>query len=85
MTLRIVAVVCDVAWVNGLAAVRSLGRAGAPVIALDHRRGALGFTRLRPRARCPDPVAEEAALVAAGGALGEELDRPRRLPPTTST
>ena len=31
------AVVVDVGWVNGLAAVRSLGRAGIRVLALDHR------------------------------------------------
>ena len=37
------AVVADVGWVNGLAAIRSLGRAGAPVFAIDHRPGALGF------------------------------------------
>ena len=37
------AVVVDVGWVNGLAAIRSLGRVGVPVLALDHRRGALGF------------------------------------------
>src|SRR5207244_8608216 len=37
------AVVVDVGWVNGLAAIRSLGRAGVPVLAVDHRRSALGF------------------------------------------
>jgi hypothetical protein len=31
------AVVVDVGWVNGLAAIRSLGRAGIPVFAVDHR------------------------------------------------
>ena len=31
---------CDVGWVNGLAAIRSLGRAGIPVLAVDHREPA---------------------------------------------
>ena len=31
------AVVVDVGWVNGLAAIRSLGRAGIPVFVVDHR------------------------------------------------
>src|SRR3979409_1015138 len=33
----------DVGWVNGLAAIRSLGRAGVRVLAVDHRPSALGF------------------------------------------
>ena len=37
------AVVLDVSFVNGLEAIRSLAAAGAPVIAVDHRPGALGF------------------------------------------
>jgi predicted ATP-grasp superfamily ATP-dependent carboligase len=37
------AVVVGVGWVAGLAAIRSLGRAGVRVVAVDHRRGALGF------------------------------------------
>ena len=41
------ALVVDVGWVNGLAAIRSLGRAGVPVVAVDHRR---------ERARLPLPV-----------------------------
>ena len=42
------AVVVDVGWVNGLAAIRSLGRAGIPVFAVDHRSSPLGFRSLRP-------------------------------------
>lgn len=54
----------DVGWVNGLAAIRSLGRAGVPVLAVDHRRGALGFHSRYAQARlCPDPVADEAAYL----------------------
>jgi hypothetical protein len=37
------AVVVDVGWVNGLAAIRSLRRAGIPVFAVDDRAGPLGF------------------------------------------
>jgi hypothetical protein len=37
------AVVVDVGWVNGLAAIRSLGGAGIPVFAVDRRAGPLGF------------------------------------------
>ncbi|CAN5212679.1 hypothetical protein BH18ACT12_BH18ACT12_20210 [soil metagenome] len=37
------AAVVDVGWVNGLAAIRSLGRAGMRVLAVDHRPSALGF------------------------------------------
>ena len=77
------AVVADVGWVNGLAAVRSLGRAGAPVVAIDHRRGALGFHSRYADARlCPDPVAEEHAYAAYLRALGDELGAPAPLFPT---
>ena len=37
------AVVCDASFVNGLTAIRSLGRMGVPVFAVDHRPSALGF------------------------------------------
>ena len=54
------AVVVDVGWVNGLAAVRSLGRAGIRVLSLDHRPSALGF-----RSRYADGTSE---FVHVGGA-----------------
>jgi len=55
------AVVVDVGWVNGLAAIRSLGRAGIRVLALDHRRSALGFrSRYAEPVVIPDPQDEEA-------------------------
>jgi len=77
------AVVADVGWVNGLAAIRSLGRAGAPVIAVDHRRGALGFHSRYAEARlCPDPVAEEDAYVAFLQAIGDTLEAPAPIFPT---
>jgi D-aspartate ligase len=54
------AVVVDVGWVNGLAAIRSLGRAGIRVLALDHRRSALGFrSRYAEPVVTPDPQDEE--------------------------
>jgi predicted ATP-grasp superfamily ATP-dependent carboligase len=37
------AIVVGVGWVSGLAAIRSLGRAGVRVLAVDDRPGALGF------------------------------------------
>jgi predicted ATP-grasp superfamily ATP-dependent carboligase len=47
--------------VNGLAAVRSLGRAGIRVLALDHRPSALGFrSRYAEPVLAPDPQDEEA-------------------------
>ena len=77
------AVVADVGWVNGLAAVRSLGRAGAPVIAVDHRRGALGFrSRYGSSRLSPDPVADEEGYVRFLAALGDSLDRPAPIFPT---
>jgi D-aspartate ligase len=77
------AVVADAGWVNGLAAIRSLGRAGAPVIAVDHRRGALGFhSRFADARLCPDPVADERAYVGFLRALGDELDAPAPVFPT---
>ena len=45
------AAVVDVGWVNGLAAIRSLGRSGIRVLAVDHRPSALGF-----RSRYAEPL-----------------------------
>ena len=77
------AVVVDVGWVNGLAAIRSLGRAGAPVIAVDHRPSALGFrSRYALRVACPDPGLEEGAFVERLAELGDALGRPAPIFPT---
>ena len=66
------AVVVDVGWVNGLAAVRSLGRAGIRVLALDHRPSALGFrSRYAEPLLTPDPQ-DEAAFVDFLAALDVE-------------
>jgi D-aspartate ligase len=60
----VTALVLDVAWVNGLAAIRSLGRAGIPVRAVDHRPSALGFrSRYARPVPSPDPAVEPEAYV----------------------
>ena len=70
--MSIGAAVIDVGWVNGLAAIRSLGRAGVRVLALDHRPSALGFrSRYAERLLCPDPFEEEHRFVNFVRALGE--------------
>jgi D-aspartate ligase len=77
------AVVVDVRWVNGLAAIRSLGRLGVPVFALAHRASALGFrSRYSVGVVCPDPVVDEAAYVACLGELARGLDAPAPIFPT---
>ncbi len=66
----------DVGWVNGLAAIRSLGRAGVRVLALDHRPSALGFrSRYAEPVLCPDPQDED-AFVSFLAELGEKLEAP---------
>ncbi len=70
------AVVVDAGWVNGLAAIRSLGRAGVPVIAVDHRPSALGFrSRYARPALSPEPQDEDAFVSFLAG-LGEKLEAP---------
>ena len=62
------ALVVDVGWVNGLAAIRSLGRAGVPVVAVDHRPSALGFrSRYARPVVSPDPQDEEAFVSFLAG------------------
>jgi predicted ATP-grasp superfamily ATP-dependent carboligase len=74
---RAPALVVDVGWVNGLAAIRSLGRAGIPVLALDHRASPLGFrSRYAVPVRCPDPLTEEPAFVELLAELGEFVGAP---------
>ena len=71
------ALVVDVGWVNGLAAIRSLGRAGVRVLALDHRPSALGFrSRYAQRVLTPDPQDEEAFVAFLAGL---ELEAPAPL------
>ncbi len=80
---RTPAAVIDVGWVNGLAAVRSLGRAGIPVFAVDHRPSALGFrSRYGERVLVPDPVGDEEGYVGALKALAARTGGPLPIFPT---
>jgi predicted ATP-grasp superfamily ATP-dependent carboligase len=66
------AAVVDVGWVNGLAAIRSLGRAGIRVLAVDHRPSALGFrSRYAEPFLSPDWHGDPTRFVASIRALGE--------------
>jgi D-aspartate ligase len=66
------AAVVDVGWVNGLAAIRSLGRAGIRVLAVDHRPSALGFrSRYAESFLSPDWQADPKRFIASIRALGE--------------
>jgi D-aspartate ligase len=77
------AVVCEVGWVNGLGAIRSLGRAGIPVIAVDHRDFAIGFRSAYAfPVTAPDPVADEPGFVQAMRELGDALGTPAPVFPT---
>jgi D-aspartate ligase len=77
------AIVVDVGWVNGLAAIRSLGRAGAPVLAVDHRRFALGLrSRYALPVLAPDPALDEEGFVATLAELADGLGRPAPVFPT---
>jgi D-aspartate ligase len=80
--VRPAAIVVDVGWVNGLAAIRSLGRAGVPVVAVDHRESALGFrSRYAVPVVSPDPQDED-AFIEFLARVAEELDGPTPVFPT---
>jgi D-aspartate ligase len=69
------AVVVEVAWVNGLAAIRSLGRHGLRVVALDHRPYALGFrSRYAEPRLAPDPLDDEEGFIEELSSLAAETD-----------
>jgi predicted ATP-grasp superfamily ATP-dependent carboligase len=69
------AVVVEVAWVNGLAAIRSLGRNGLRVLAVDHRPFALGLRSRYAEARlAPEPLDDEEGFVEALQAIARETD-----------
>src|SRR5438876_422193 len=75
MSGRGTAVVVEAAWVNGLAAIRSLGRQGLRVLAVDHRAGALGLRSRYAEARiAPDPLDDEDGFIGALLAITEETD-----------
>ncbi|HEU5245032.1 MAG TPA: hypothetical protein VFU33_11580, partial [Gaiellaceae bacterium] len=83
MSGRGTAVVVEVAWVNGLAAIRSLGRQGLRVLAVDHRAGALGLRSRYAEARlAPDPLDDEDGFIEALRAVAEETDDVLPLFPT---
>src|SRR5436853_439874 len=83
---RPAAVVADVGWVNGLAAIRSLGRNGVRALAVDHRPWALGFrSRYATPVAAPDPgpvgcgrgaAPRGAAPARAAGGAGSAAARP---------
>jgi D-aspartate ligase len=71
------AAVVDVGWVNGLAAIRSLGRSGVRVLAVDHRPSALGFrSKYAERFLAPDPFTDETRFAAFVRALGDVVAFP---------
>ena len=73
--------VVEVAWVNGLAAIRSLGRQGLRVLAVDHRPGALGLRSRYAEARlAPDPLDDEDGFIEALRAIAEETDNVLTIP-----
>jgi len=83
MSGRGTAVVIEVAWVNGLAAIRSLGRKGLRVLAVDNRPFALGFrSRYAEPRLAPDPLDDEDGFIAALQAIAEETDDPLPIFPT---
>jgi D-aspartate ligase len=83
MSERGTAVVAEVAWVNGLAAIRSLGRQGLRVLALDHRPYALGFrSRYAEPRLAPDPLDDEDGFIEALRSIAEETNGPLPVFPT---
>jgi D-aspartate ligase len=69
------AVVAEVGWVNGLGAIRSLGRQGLRVLAVDHRSFALGFrSRYAEPRLAPDPLDDEDGFIAALQAIAAETE-----------
>ena len=76
-------IVADAASRSGLAAIRSLDRAGAPVVAVDHRANAIGFrSRLALSLYAPPPSAAS-LLVERLAELGRALARRSVLLPTS--
>jgi len=69
------AVVVEVAWVNGLAAIRSLGRQWLRVLAGDNRPYALGMRSRYAEARlAPDPLDDEDGVIEALRTIAAETD-----------
>ena len=72
------AVVVNVGWVPGVSTIQSLGRAGIPVHAVDHRRDALGFRSRYVRGAHVSPrrLDDEDAFIGFLADLGDSLDGP---------
>ncbi len=80
---RPLGVVLDVGFTNGLASARALRDAGAPVIVVDHRRGALGFrSRGVAPVLAPDPAVDEEGFIDVLTELAAISDRSGWLFPT---
>jgi D-aspartate ligase len=75
------AVVLNVGWVPGISTLQTLGRAGVPAHAVDHRHDALGFRSRYASARhlSPRRLDEKDAWIDFLAALGERLDAPAPL------
>jgi hypothetical protein len=79
------AVVAGAATRSALAAIRSLARAGAPVLALDHRRSALGRrSRQAQSVRGPDPSGRTGELASLLLDLARALPQRPVVVPTES-
>ena len=64
----------ECSYVNGLSAIRSLAAIGVPVIALDHRRQALGLrSRLAAPVVCPHPHEQPEEFAAMLAEICEAL------------
>lgn len=75
------AVVLNVGWVPGVSTVQTLGRAGVPVHAVDHRPDALGFHSRYVHARHVSPrrVDDPDAWIDFLVSLGDRLEAPAPL------
>lgn len=71
------AVVTSCEYPNGLAAIRSLGRRGIDVVAVDDDRRAVGMnSRYARPVLAPSPMKDESGFIAALMELGDGFDRP---------
>jgi D-aspartate ligase len=71
------AVVSSCEYPNGLAAIRSLGRRGIDVVAVDDDRRAIGMnSRYARPVLAPSPMQDERGFVSSLRELGETFDRP---------
>ncbi len=76
-------IVLDVGFTNGLASARALRAAGAPVIVVDHRKGALGFkSHGVTGVLAPDPAVDEDGFIGVLAEIAEATGRPGVLFPT---